>query len=199
MQLPAYVKTGGYAVLHLIQLITAMVLTIGISTQAQYGPPKICLLYISNYHLQNREFIFDAKSGACGGIVGIGTLGIILSIAFLFISIAYNLRAKLRASRIILTLAVVASIFTFVALIGASMTSVGLKQTCSQFESVSNTSCEAVFATGFFYDGKVGETYRRNLATVAAAAGAGWVMVLSWAVYAALEWYNYKHESERWW
>ncbi|KAJ3044194.1 hypothetical protein HDV00_002871 [Rhizophlyctis rosea] len=176
-----------------------MIVTIGISTQAQYGPPKICLLYITNYHLQDKEYIFDAKSGACGGIVGIGTLGIILSIAILIISMLYHARQKLRASRIILTLAVIATIFTFVAFIGACMTSVGLKQTCNQFESISTGKCDDVFATGFFYDGQVGNTYRKNLATVAAAAGANWVMTLTWAIYAGLEWYNYRHESERWW
>ncbi|KAJ3294641.1 hypothetical protein HK104_003383 [Borealophlyctis nickersoniae] len=197
--LPKWVKPAGYGALHIIQFVTACIVTFAIHEQAQYAPPKICILFITNYHLEDSQYIFEAKSGACGGIIGIGSLGMALAVILFGISMAYHTRQKLRAPRVILMLASIATMFAFVSLVGASLASAGLRQTCSQFESVSGYSCEDVFEAGFFYDGKVNHTFVQSLATIAAACGAAWVMFLSWVVYAGLEWYNHKHEAERWW
>ena len=84
-------------------------------------------------------------------------------------------------------------------LVAASTASVGIAQTCSQFESVSGESCASVFSTGFLYNGDPKKTYVMDLGVTLSAINSCWVLTIAYFVYSGLEWINYKNDSSKWW
>lgn len=97
-----------------------------------------------------------------------------------------------------LGVACVASFMSFLMLVIASVVSAGINQTCRQFTVATGSSCAAIFSDGFFANDP-NSRYVKNLSTVSAAAGAGWVAFLCWVVFAGFEWFSYRKEAQRWW
>ncbi|TPX68736.1 hypothetical protein SpCBS45565_g02916 [Spizellomyces sp. 'palustris'] len=191
-------KTLAWGALYLVLLVVAAIFTGGISDQAQFGPSHVCLLFVGNYHEEGGVRLFDADSPACGVAVGVGILGILLSIILGGTLLYFLAKDQARAKRVILAFAVVATMYTLVALVASSLVTAGLKKSCEEFEKAQgDAGCGIVFSYGFFTPGVGQET--KNLGTVKAAASAGWILVLGWLGYAGAEWWNWRVASQRWW
>ncbi|TPX66372.1 hypothetical protein SpCBS45565_g04491 [Spizellomyces sp. 'palustris'] len=198
--LQLWVQLAALCALHIVQLISAAIFVGGIADQAEYGP-RICLLFVSNYRNEGTEFIFEAESGACHFAVGVGSVGIVLALIALVSTLYYYLNATrtVRTKTVALVSAIVSSLYAILLLITVSIVSVGLTNTCRQFENVQGHSCSEVFATGFFYEGIVERLYRKNLSVVWIAVSAGWISVGTWALYSIVEWWTWKFRMNKWW
>ncbi|KAI9204391.1 uncharacterized protein BJ171DRAFT_581969 [Polychytrium aggregatum] len=183
-------KTFIAFVIHFVQLICAAILTGGIAEQAQYGPSNTCLLFISNYQrVTNTHYLFTAISPSCSFVVAIGAIGIILSLVLGAGSLFFLFRNESRAGRVILVFFVISTIYSILLLVASSVASAGIRTTCGFLEQ-SGTSCDAIFAGGFFED--TDQTYIKNLTTVYAAIGAGWFGLIVWIAYTVIEFRNWK-------
>jgi hypothetical protein len=129
----------------------------------------------------------------------LGAFGIVFTLLLAFIFLGYTYRGVTRPNIITLVTAILSSVYTLISLVAAITASVGLGQTCSQFESVSGGSCSSVFSTGFLYNGDTTNTYVMDLGVTIAAINSCWILFVSFFVYSGLEWINYKSESSKWW
>jgi hypothetical protein len=110
----------------------------------------------------------------------------------------YKWKQQIPSRQMMLITACIATAMSFLMLIIASVVSAGLNATCDQFQRATGNSCETIFWNGFFADNP-NVKYQKNLKTVSAAAGAGWVAFLCWSVFATFEWVTYRNEARRWW
>lgn len=92
--------------------------------------------------------------------------------------------------------AIIATVWTFISLIMAIVVATGVSQTCSEFEKAG--TCDSILAQGFFVD-TMNKIYPKNLTTIRAVVGAGWVNLILWGLYAGYEWYKYRNSSLKWW
>lgn len=99
---------------------------------------------------------------------------------------------------VLLGMAALSSLMTLFMLIIASVVTAGLKQTCSQFISLTGVPCADVFADGFFANDAT-TRYSKNLGTVSAAIGAAWATLISWAILTVYQWIQWRNEAQRWW
>jgi hypothetical protein len=135
----------------------------------------------------------------CANLIALGAFGIVFTLVLGFIFLSYTYREVTRPNIVTLMTAILSSVYTFICVVAAITGSVGLAQTCSQFESVSGGSCASVFSTGFLYNGDTTTTYIMDLGVTIAAINACWVLTVAFFVYSGLEWINYKSESSKWW
>ncbi|KAJ3281144.1 hypothetical protein HK104_000182 [Borealophlyctis nickersoniae] len=194
------IKTLAWGMLYLFLLIVGSIFTGAIADQARYGPSRVCLLYIKDYKLENdNTYSFDAKSPACGYVVGMGAVGIILAAVLGAAALWFQIKGELRARRVILVYAATSTLYTFLVFVAACIATVGIKTTCEQLEAPQkNIDCATIFAHGFFLD-DTSKNYGKNLATVYAGVSASWLLVMSWAAYSAFEFWNWKRSVQRWW
>ncbi|KAL2920149.1 hypothetical protein HK105_200215 [Polyrhizophydium stewartii] len=187
-------------VLALVNLISNSVFTFGLWDQAQYGLGGICLLFIENYHKDTtlNSFVFSAYSGSCSSAVSFGLFSFVAIAAIAGARFLFLRKRQEPSTRVIFAFALVASFMAFLFLIMASIVTAGLNQTCSGIESADTRSCGAVFHDGFFA-GDTNKLYPKNLNTVRAAVGAGWMVLISWGAIAGIEWYSYRQTSNKWW
>jgi hypothetical protein len=188
----------GLAAWFLITMISQSIYLGGVSDQLTFGS-KICLLFVENYRKDDsmKVWIFDAFSPSCGSAISMGSIGLFLLFVITIIR-GYFIYKKEEPSRnVIMGLAVTGTFWAFVSLIMASILSAGVAKTCSEFTK-SGKTCGAVFGEGFFAD-ITSLIYYKNINTVNATVGAGWMTFVSWAVYGAFEWYSYRHSSLKWW
>ena len=143
-------------------------------------------------------FIFDSFSPSCGASIAAGSIGLILIFGLIGTRVYYIRKNEEPSRNVILTLAVIASVWTGITFIMACIFSSGLSQTCAQFTSNSGKSCGAVFGDGFFAN-VTNIVYKKNINTINAVLGTSWVVFIGFACYAAYEWYSYKNEAQRWW
>ncbi|KAJ3323245.1 hypothetical protein HDV06_002012 [Boothiomyces sp. JEL0866] len=180
--------------------ISMAIFTGGAADQLEFGLGGICLLFVENYHIaesiSGKPWVFDAYSPSCSASVSIGSIGILLLIAITASRMYYLLRSEEPARNVILGLAIIATVWTFISLIMAIVVAAGVSQTCSQFEKAG--SCGSILAQGFFVD-TMNQIYPKNLTTINAVVGAGWVDFILWGLYAGYEWYKYRNSSLKWW
>ncbi|KAJ3158633.1 hypothetical protein HDU86_002596 [Geranomyces michiganensis] len=181
--------------------ILAGVYTGGLYWQAQYGPNNVCLLFVHAYRQQDGSYSFSAASPTCGMVSGIGILGLLLSLLLGGFALYFLLTAQARAKRVIQAFALVASMYTLVILVGASLATAGINRTCDAIETGTvEQNCDTTFRGGFYsVDGTSNGTQTKNLGTVRAAITASWLLVLGWGGYAAAEWWSWRVASQRWW
>ncbi|KAJ3359635.1 hypothetical protein HDU91_004854 [Kappamyces sp. JEL0680] len=157
------------------------------------------LLYVENYHFDAglKAWIFDSFSPSCGASVTAGSLGLILLIAAVAVKFYFLRKSEEPSRNVVLTMAIIATVWAFIAFIMACIFSAGLSQTCHQFEQ-SGKSCSAVFGQGFFAN-DTKTIYSKNINTINAALGASWIVFLGWTGFAITEWINYRNSSLKWW
>ncbi|KAI8918543.1 hypothetical protein DFJ77DRAFT_455984 [Powellomyces hirtus] len=193
-------RTVAWAALYLILFILAGIFTGGLYFQAQYGSANVCLLFVDDYRGQDGSWTFQASSPACGIVIGIGALGLILAFLLGGCALYFLVTGQARAKRVIQAFALVATMFVLVMLVAASVTTAGVNKTCTAIESgAADKSCENTFNKGFYAVDGSNELEAKNLGTVRAAVSAGWLLVLGWGGYAAAEWWNWRVASQRWW
>ncbi|KAJ3044906.1 hypothetical protein HDV00_000188 [Rhizophlyctis rosea] len=208
----ANLRTAGYAVLHLLQLVTAAVFVWGINNQGQFGPAGVCLLYVRDYRVDSQgELIFSARSSVCPNSLGIGTAGIILALLLGTTSLSLRLRPPTNAQThrsLLLLLTITSAFFAFLALGMAIFATDGLVKTCAQFQNLHPTSatgtqtsrtCADVFQTGFYDSLDPGTTYVRSLGVLEWAVGNCWGMGVLWTVFAGLMGWEWRNTSVKWW
>jgi hypothetical protein len=188
----------GLAAWFVCTLISASIYLGGVSDQLTFGS-RICLLFIENYHRDEGlgAFIFDAYSPSCGASISMGTIGLLLLFAVVGVRGYFMYKQEEPSRTVLMALAAVATLWSFVMIIMASVITAGVDKTCTEFRK-SGKSCGAVFGEGFFAD-RTTNVYYKNINTVNAAVGASWVTFVFWVVYAAFEWYSYRHASLKWW
>ncbi|KAI8894402.1 hypothetical protein BC833DRAFT_605023 [Globomyces pollinis-pini] len=189
----------GLAAWFLASLITLGIFTGGIADQLQFGPQRICLLYVENYHKDNatNAFVFDSYSPSCGASISMGWIGILLLLAVTGIRFFFIYKKEEPSRNVVMALAGAAAVWTAISFIMAAIVSSGVGKTCSEFEK-SGKSCGAVFGEGFFAN-DINIIYKKNINTVNAAVGSGWTLVIFWGLYAAFEFYSYRNASLKWW
>ena len=177
-------------------MISLSVYVGGISSQLQFGN-DVCLLYVENYREVNNSWIFDTYSPTCGASVTFGSLALILLFAIAIFRGYFLYKSEEPSRNVILGLFVISVGWTLVSIIMAIILSMGISKTCQEFEK-RGRSCGAIFGDGFFVNEK-NDVYHKNIDTVYASNGAGWVVCIFWAMYAAFEYTAYKSSSLRWW
>ncbi|KAJ3078008.1 hypothetical protein HK102_004802 [Quaeritorhiza haematococci] len=176
---------ASYGALHLVQFISCAIFAGGIWDQGTYGPSKVCLLHINDYGQLDNQYVFQAVSSSCAASLGIGLLGVILSLVFAGIALYLTAKDIQPTRKYTLIAFVVSAIMSLILFIGAIVATDGVAKTCSQINT-SGAACSFIFQQGFFE--KDNRTlYSKNLTTIIAAVGAGWVAFLSWIAFAFVE------------
>ncbi|KAJ3113202.1 hypothetical protein HDU96_003636 [Phlyctochytrium bullatum] len=189
-----WLRIGLYGGLHFVQLFTSLLTLGGIADQARYGPSNICILFIEDYQMDKSNpgyYLFSANSSACGGIIGLAAIGLVLALAIGGLSLYYIVRAEFRAVRLIFGMAVVAAVFTLLAIVEASIATAGINKTCSQFTS-QGFQCSTVFSGGFF-ETDTQKTFGKSLGVINMAVVSAWFNAISWGAYAVLEFLNWRN------
>ena len=196
-QIPRQTKLVIFGCWFLSLMISLSVYVGGIASQLTFGS-DVCLLYIENYRDQTGVgWIFDTYSPTCGASVTFGSLALILLFAITLFRGYFLYRDQEPSRQVILSLFVITAVWTLVSIVMALILSLGISKTCQEFEK-RGRSCGAIFGDGFYVNDK-GDVYRKNIDTVYASNGAGWVVCLFWGLYAAFEYTAYKSSSLRWW
>jgi hypothetical protein len=180
-----------------ILFISNIIFVSGIADQAQYGP-QICLLFLSNYHYDTNfnAFLFNAGSSACGASIAIGLISLFAGLVITAAVTYYTLKQLEIPSRGYFMFALLSGFLALLMLIMSSIVAAGIRQTCREMEANASSSCSGIFNTGFFSnDPKT--YYSKNLTTVNAAMGAGWVSMLSWILFGVFSYFQSKSTS--WW
>ncbi|EGF84095.1 expressed protein [Batrachochytrium dendrobatidis JAM81] len=190
-----------YAAIFFIAFISNSVFTGGISDQAQYGLGGVCLLFIDHYRYDDsiKANVFSAYSNSCSIAISVGSFGFLALFLLAAAHFWFVWKKEQPSKRVVYLFAMSASVMAFIFFITAAVVSAGLSQTCSQFSKVEQfRTCANVFSDGFFAD-TVAKLYSKNLTTISAAAGAGWMMCISWTALAIYDWVNYRVSANKWW
>ncbi|KAI8826882.1 uncharacterized protein EV422DRAFT_562946 [Fimicolochytrium jonesii] len=157
--------------------------------QTEFSGEHVCLLFWSAADQAQGV----KTSNMCGVAIGIGTLGLLLSLTLGTLTTLLLTRSTSgRAKRLIRALAALSTLYTLLLLIGASLATAGLRSTCANIEAGTEAAPGMRCEDGFGVMGK-------RLGTVKAGVSAAWVGVGAWMAYSAAEWWNWKVASERWW
>lgn len=189
----------GLAAWFVAMIISISVYIGGVAGELQFSSTSICLLYVENYRKDAglNAYIFDSFSPSCATSVSAGSIGLFILFGLILTRGFFYYKKDEPSRNVIMILALIASVWTFVAFIMACILSSGLSQTCTQFK-VSGKSCAAVFGEGFFAN-STAQIYRKNINTINAAVGASWAVFVGFGLYAAFEWNQWRHSSLKWW
>ena len=137
--------------------------------------------------------------GLCHYLFRVGSFGFLALFLLAAAHFWFVWKKEQPSKRVVYLFAMSASVMAFIFFITAAIVSAGLSQTCSQFSKVEQfRTCANVFSDGFFAD-TVAKLYSKNLTTISAAAGAGWMMCISWTALAIYDWVNYRVSANKWW
>ncbi|KAJ3039058.1 hypothetical protein HK097_002952 [Rhizophlyctis rosea] len=194
-------KTAGYAVLHLLHLVTASVFVWGISNHAQFGPDQVCLLYVRDYRATREALIFSAHSSACPNSLGVGTTGIILALIIGLTNLTVRFKPTIHTNKpLTLIICLASALFAIISLTMAIFATDGLNKSCEEFASLEPArTCKQVFATGFYDNDNPNWTFYNSLDVVQVAIGNCWAMGALWALFAGLKGWEWRFGTVKWW
>ncbi|KAJ3323244.1 hypothetical protein HDV06_002011 [Boothiomyces sp. JEL0866] len=202
MHIANKVEAGGLAAWFLSLMICLGIYVGGVSDQLQFGRGNICLLYVNNYHLKDKNdnnsgWIFDSTSTTCGTAVSFGLLSCLALIVLAGFRFFYIYKQEEPTKKVVYGFLAGGILFSLLSMFLAILVTAGVSQTCTQFVK-GGKSCGAVFGAGF-YAGDPNVSYTKNINTINSAIGASWVALALWIGYSAFEFYKLRYSSIKWW
>ncbi|KAI8894400.1 hypothetical protein BC833DRAFT_605016 [Globomyces pollinis-pini] len=198
-KIPKEVSNTFIAASFISTLVCLGVYTGGINSNLIFSDQNVCLLYVENYHKNDNAnaWVFDAYSPSCSLTTTAGYCGMLLLFVLAGVKGFYAYRREEASRNVHFSLGAMCTIWTAVSVVMAAILTAGVNQTCDQFIK-SGKTCGTVFAEGFFAN-DVSKIHNKSINSIDASIVSSWMLVFTWASYAAYEFYCYKHSSLRWW
>jgi membrane associated rhomboid family serine protease len=109
-----------------ILILTSFVFVGGLADQLRFSPEHLCLLYVTDYHVEDSTWVFDAQSSACGWALTVGSFDIIFAVCLVAVHYMFWKKGDTIPRQIVKLMAIAMAVWALISMITAATVSGGI-------------------------------------------------------------------------